>query len=152
MITPKMPTIKLFTPISLMAFCRSLVVVFVTASSIALIMKTKRTAWARKMASFSAPSQIYLVIKLRVYRRLPLDCLGFKLNLSPIIKRFMSSAPKMKLLTQKTKIGDFKFKIAIYQLIKLFSIKFLAFLREAKSLGNLLCNKMINLSFFAINA
>ena len=82
MITPKMPTIKLFTPISLMAFCRSLVVVFVTASSIALIMTTKRTAWARKMASFSAPSQIYLVIKLRVYRRLPLDCLGFKLNLS----------------------------------------------------------------------
>jgi len=33
------------------------------------------------MASFSTPSQICLVIKLRVYRRLPLDCLGFKLNL-----------------------------------------------------------------------
>ena len=82
------------------------------------------------MASFSAPSQIYLVIKLRVYRRLPLDCLGFKLNLSPIIKRFMSSAPKMKLPTQKTKIGDFKFKIVIHQLIKPFSTKFLAFLAE----------------------
>lgn len=82
MITPKMPTIKLFTPISLMAFCRSLVVVFVTASSVAPVMTIKRTAWARKMASFSAPSQICLVIKLRVYRRLPLDCLGFKLNLS----------------------------------------------------------------------
>ena len=79
---PKMPTIKLFTPISLMAFCRSLVVVFVTASSVTLVMTIKRTAWARKMASFSAPSQICLVIKLRVYRRLPLDCLGFKLNLS----------------------------------------------------------------------
>ena len=64
----------------------------------------------------------------------------------------MSSAAKMKLLTQKTKIGNFKFKIAIHQLIKPFSIKFLAFLREAKSLGNLLCNnKMINLRFFAID-
>lgn len=85
------------------------------------------------MASFSAPSQIYLVIKLRVYRRLPLDCLGFKLNLSPIIKRFMSSAPKMKLPTQKTNIGDFNFKIAIHQLIKSFIIKFLAFLAEWQS-------------------
>ena len=82
MITPKMPTIKLFTPVSLMAFCRSLVVVFVTASSVAPAMTIKRTVWARKMASFSAPSQICLVIKLRVYRRLPLDCLGFKPNLS----------------------------------------------------------------------
>jgi len=64
----------------------------------------------------------------------------------------MSSSPKMKLLTQKTKIGDFKFKIAIYQLIKPFSIKFLAFLREAKSFGSLFCNnKMINLRFFAID-
>ncbi len=64
----------------------------------------------------------------------------------------MSSAPKMKLLTQKTKIGNFKFKIAIHQLIKLFIIKFLAFLREAKSFGSLFCNnKMINLSFFAID-
>jgi hypothetical protein len=81
--TPKIPTIKLFTPISLKAFCRySFVVAFVTASSVAPVMTIKRTAWARKMASFSAPSQICLVIKLRVYRRLPLDCLGFKLNLS----------------------------------------------------------------------
>ena len=63
----------------------------------------------------------------------------------------MSSAPKLKLLTQKTKIGNFKFKIAIYQLIKPFIFKFLAFLREAKSFDNLSCNnKMINLSFFAI--
>jgi len=79
---PKMPTIKLFTPISLMAFCRSLVVVFVTASSVTLVMTIKRTAWARKMASFSAQSQICLVIKLGVYRCLPLDYLSFKLNLS----------------------------------------------------------------------
>ena len=55
--------------------------VFVTASSVAPVMTIKRTAWARKMDSFSAPSQICLVIKLKVYRRLPLDCLGFKLNL-----------------------------------------------------------------------
>ncbi|WP_181001160.1 hypothetical protein [Campylobacter concisus] len=40
----------------------------------------------------------------------------------------------MKLLTQKTKIGDFKFKIAIYQLIKPFSIKFLVFLAEQSPL------------------
>ena len=61
----------------------------------------------------------------------------------------MSSAPKMKLPTQKTKIGDFKFKIAIHQLNKPFIIKFLAFLREVKSFGNLFCSlKMINLSFF----
>ena len=100
---PKMPTIKLFAQISLKAFCRSLVVAFVTASSVAPAMTIKRTAWARKMASFNAPSQI-----------------------CPVIKRFMSSAPKMKLPTQKTKIGDFKFKIAIHQLIKLFIIKFLA--------------------------
>lgn len=44
----------------------------------------------------------------------------------------MSSAAKMKLLTQKTKIGNFKFKIAIYQLIKPFIIKFLAFLAGVK--------------------
>ena len=44
----------------------------------------------------------------------------------------MSSSPKMKLLTQKTKIGDFKFKIAIYQLIKPFIIKFLALLAGVK--------------------
>ena len=80
--TPKMPTIKLFTPISLKAFCRYLFVTFEAASCVALIMKIKRTVWAKKMASFSAPSQICLVIKLRVYRRLPLGCLGFKLNLS----------------------------------------------------------------------
>jgi len=79
---PKIPAIKVFTLISLKAFCRSLVVAFVTASSVAPVMTIKRTAWARKMASFSAPSQICLVIKLRVYRRLPSDCLGFKPNLS----------------------------------------------------------------------
>lgn len=44
----------------------------------------------------------------------------------------MSSASKMKFLTQKTKIGDFKFKIAIYQLIKPFIFKFLAFFNRAK--------------------
>ena len=82
MIKPKVPTIK-FARISLMAFCRySFVVAFVTVLNVVLAMTIKRTALARKMASFSAPSQIYLVIKLRVYRRLPLDCLGFKLNLS----------------------------------------------------------------------
>ena len=106
---PKMPTIKLFAQISLKAFCRSLVVAFVTASSVAPAMTIKRTAWARKMASFNAPSQI-----------------------CPVIKRFMSSAPKMKLPTQKTKIGDFKFKIAIYQLIKPFIFKFLVFFNRAK--------------------
>ena len=80
--TPKIPTIKLFTPIDLMAFYRYLFITFVTASNVAPVMTIKRTAWARKMASFSAPSQICLVIKLRVYRRLPSDCLGFKPNLS----------------------------------------------------------------------
>ena len=80
--TPKIPTIKLFTPIDLMAFCRYSFITFVTSSSVALVMTIKRTAWARKMASFSAPSQICFVVKLRVYRHLPLDCLGFKLNLS----------------------------------------------------------------------
>ena len=110
MTMPKIPAIKVFTPISLKAFCRSsFVAAFATASSVAPVMTIKRTAWARKMASFSAPSQIY-----------------------PVIKRFMSSAPKMKLPTQKTKIGDFKFKIAIYQLIKPFSIKFLAFFNRVK--------------------
>ena len=83
MTMPKIPAIKVFTPISLKAFCRSsFVAAFATASSVAPVMTIKRTAWARKMASFSAPSQICLVIKLKVYRRLPLDCLGFKLNLS----------------------------------------------------------------------
>ena len=53
---PKMPTIKLFTPINLMAFCRYSFITFVTASSVAPVMTIKRTAWARKMASFSAPS------------------------------------------------------------------------------------------------
>ena len=110
MTMPKIPAIKVFTPISLKAFCRSsFVAAFATASSVAPVMTIKRTAWARKMASFSAPSQI-----------------------CPVIKRFMSSAPKMKLPTQKTKIGDFKFKIAIYQLIKPFSIKFLAFFNRVK--------------------
>lgn len=55
--TPKIPTIKLFTPIDLMAFCRYSFITFVTASSVTLVMTIKRTAWARKMASFSAPSQ-----------------------------------------------------------------------------------------------
>ena len=81
MIKPKVPTIK-FARISLMAFCRYSFITFVTASSVALVMTIKRTAWARKMASFSVPSQICLVIKLKVYRRLSLDCLGLKLNLS----------------------------------------------------------------------
>ena len=40
--TLKIPTIKLFTPIGLMAFCRSLVVAFATASNVAPIMKTKK--------------------------------------------------------------------------------------------------------------
>ncbi|WP_459816218.1 hypothetical protein [Campylobacter concisus] len=44
----------------------------------------------------------------------------------------MSNAAKMKLLTQKTKIGNFKFKIAIHQLIKPFIFKFLAFFNRAK--------------------
>ncbi|MBF0928496.1 MAG: hypothetical protein HXK56_06595 [Campylobacter concisus] len=44
----------------------------------------------------------------------------------------MSSAPKTKLPTQKTNIDDFKFNIAIYQLIKPFIIKFLAFFNRAK--------------------
>lgn len=153
MIKPKAPTIK-FARTSLMAFCIYSFVTFEAVSSIALIMKTKRTAWARKMASFSAPSQIYLVIKLRVYRRLPLDCLGFKLNLSPIIKRFMSSAPKMKLLTQKTKIGDFKFKIGIFcaSSSSLFSSSvpslFSSIFSRAKSFGSLSCNnEMIEFAF-----
>ncbi len=55
--TPKMPTIKLFTPISLMAFCRYSFITFVTVSSVALIMKIKRTARARKMASFSVQAK-----------------------------------------------------------------------------------------------
>jgi len=83
-----------------MAFCRSLVVAFATASNVVLIMKIERTALARKMSSFSAPSQICLVIKLRVYRRLPLDCLGFKLNLSRhkavYVKRTKDEAPHPK--------------------------------------------------------
>ncbi|WP_462108294.1 hypothetical protein [Campylobacter concisus] len=63
----------------------------------------------------------------------------------------MSSAPKMKLLTQKTKIGDFKFKIAIRQLIKPFIIKFLAFLREAKSFDSLSCkDETIEFMFFSL--
>ena len=107
---PKIPAIKVFTPISLKAFCRSsFVVAFATASSVAPVMTIKRIIWARKRASFSTPSQI-----------------------CPVIKRFTPSAPKMKLPTQKTKIGDFKFKIAIYQLIKPFSIKFLAFFNRVK--------------------
>ena len=41
---PKMPTIKLFAQISPKAFCRSLVVAFVTASSVAPAMTIKRAA------------------------------------------------------------------------------------------------------------
>ena len=52
----KIPTIKLFTQINLMAFCRYSFITFATASSVAPVMTIKRTAWARKMASFSAPS------------------------------------------------------------------------------------------------
>ena len=51
--TPKIPTIKLFTPIDLMAFYRYLFITFVTASNVAPVMTIKRTAWARKMASFA---------------------------------------------------------------------------------------------------
>ena len=94
------------------------------------------------MASFSAPSQICLVIKLGVYRCLPLDYLSFKLNLPSLMPSGKESPSK------KTKIGDFKFKIAIHQLIKPFIFKFLAFLREVKSFDSLPCNnKMINLRF-----
>ncbi len=43
--TPKIPTIKLFTPIDLMAFCRySFVVAFVTVLNVVLAMTIKRTA------------------------------------------------------------------------------------------------------------
>ena len=102
MTMPKIPAIKVFTPISLKAFCRSsFVEAFATASSVALVMTIKRIIWARKRASFSTPSQICLVIKLRVYRRLPLDCLGFKLNLPS----FTLSAPKMKLSNPKDKVN-----------------------------------------------
>ena len=100
MTTPKIPAIKVFTPISLMVFCRYSFVTFATGLGVALIMKIKRTALAKKMASFSAPSQICLVIKLRVYRHLPLDCLGFKLNLSRhkavYAKRTKDEAPHPK--------------------------------------------------------
>ena len=41
---PKIPAIKVFTLISLKAFCRSLVVAFVTASSVAPVMTIKRMA------------------------------------------------------------------------------------------------------------
>ena len=102
MTMPKIPTIKLFTPISLMAFCRSsFVAAFATASSIALVMIIKRIIWAKKRASFTIPSQICPVIKLGVYRRLPLDCFGFKLNLPS----FTLSAPKMKLSNPKDKVN-----------------------------------------------
>ena len=58
MTMPKIPAIKVFTPISLKAFCRSsFVAAFATASSVALIMKIKRTARARKMASFSVQAK-----------------------------------------------------------------------------------------------
>ena len=44
MTTPKIPTIKLFTPISLKAFCRYSFVTFATGLGVALVMTTKRTA------------------------------------------------------------------------------------------------------------
>ncbi|WP_181001290.1 hypothetical protein [Campylobacter concisus] len=53
----------------------------------------------------------------------------------------MSSTAKMKLPTQKTNIDDFKFKIAIHQLIKPFSIKFLVFLAEQSPLAT--CSAII---------
>ena len=46
--TPKIPAIKVFTLISLMAFCRYSFVTFATGLGVALIMKIKRTAWAKK--------------------------------------------------------------------------------------------------------
>ena len=70
----------------------------------------------------------------------------------PTIKLFTPISLKAFCRYSFIKIGDFKFKIAIHQLIKPFIFKFLAFLREAKSFDNLLCNnKMINLHFFAID-
>ena len=96
--TPKIPTIKLFTPIDLMAFCRYSFITFVTASSVTLVMTIKRTAWARKMASFSAPSQICLIIKLGVDRRLTLYCFGFKPNLPSF-----TPSGKERLSNQKAK-------------------------------------------------
>ena len=42
--TPKIPTIKLFTQISLKAFCRYSFVTFATGLGVALIIKIKRTA------------------------------------------------------------------------------------------------------------
>ncbi|MGF7494258.1 hypothetical protein [Campylobacter concisus] len=41
--TPKMPTIKLFTPISLKAFCRYSFITFATGSSVVLAMTIKRS-------------------------------------------------------------------------------------------------------------
>ena len=48
MTTPKIPAIKVFTPISLMVFCRYSFVTFATGLGVALIMKIKRTALAKK--------------------------------------------------------------------------------------------------------
>ena len=42
--TPKISTIKFFTPIGLMVFCRYSFVTFVTASNVAPVMTIKRTA------------------------------------------------------------------------------------------------------------
>ena len=94
MTMPKIPAIKVFTLISLMAFCRYSFVTFATGLGVALIMKIKRTAWAKKMASFSAPSQIFLVVKLGVYRCLPLDRFGFKLNLHSLMPSGKESPSK----------------------------------------------------------
>ena len=60
----------------------------------------KKERMGQKRASFSAPSQIYLVIKLEVDRRLTLYCLGFTLNLSRhkavYVKRTKDEAPHPK--------------------------------------------------------
>ena len=49
MTMPKIPAIKVFTPISLKAFCRSsFLAAFATASSVAQAMTIKRSVWSRK--------------------------------------------------------------------------------------------------------
>ncbi len=101
MTKPKMLIIKLFAPMITTAFCTSWFVVAAPMASIAApAMTIIKIMWARKRASFSTPSQICLVIKLRVYRHLPLDCLGFKLNLSRhkavYAKRTKDEAPHPK--------------------------------------------------------
>ena len=43
MTMPKIPAIKVFTPISLKAFCRYSFVTFATGLGVVLVMATKRT-------------------------------------------------------------------------------------------------------------